>query len=494
MTDKPATNASARRDQLYLAVSALMFAAVACWWAWGRTAANTDPIYSNTLAHDHQTRHPTADIDGDGIADLADRCPTLAGIAATGGCPADDDADGIANIEDRCPEVAGTAALLGCPNDSDGDTISDDLDHCPGLAGEAHDNGCPADSDGDGVFDIDDNCPQQAGDDGYGCAAEATTEPAVEATLDTSCNTLPCDDLKADADTDGIPDHRDLCPAHPGPQSSGGCPADADADGVADALDQCPEAKGPSNGNGCPVEQDSDMDGLADGSDACPTVAGIVARHGCPADRDGDSVADGEDLCPNTAGAINLRGCPPSPEDMMSEPQAQTGQITEIPASVAAALPTAPAKIDDSAPLVDTRLGKVKTYPALQPAADSPISDSDRAVLDSAIAMLEFEPDSATLTGNSANALMNVANLLKRYPDAILEISGHTDSSGDAVANMELSKERARACALFFVQHGVPLKRLKAAGFGESRPIASNDTIEGRRLNRRVEFNLTFAG
>jgi outer membrane protein OmpA-like peptidoglycan-associated protein len=490
----------ARHDKFYLGLSVLMVVATASWWAWDRLSDD-----ATVATNSAQAGYQNADTDGDGVTDLSDQCPTLAGIVANQGCPPDGDADGIADVEDRCPEVAGTAALLGCPMDSDADGISDDTDHCPGLAGTAADRGCPADSDGDGVFDLDDKCPQQAGDDGYGCAivaaaATAANTPTAQARIDCSgehADNSACDKLTLDADSDGIPDQHDRCPAHPAPQTTDGCPADADADGVADAMDECPDQKGATNGNGCPIEQDSDLDGVTDEVDDCPSVAGIVARHGCPADRDADGVADGDDLCPNTAGATNLRGCPPQPEDMVATPSATTAPAAPIEATqqtieIAASLPVAPQKIRDEPPL-DTRLGQVKTYPAAVIPADTPISAEDRDILNSAIALLEFEPDSATLTGDSANALMNVADLLKRYPDAVLEISGHTDSSGDASTNMELSKDRARACALFFMQNGIPTSRLRAAGFGESRPIASNATPEGRRINRRVEFNLAFA-
>jgi outer membrane protein OmpA-like peptidoglycan-associated protein len=69
-----------------------------------------------------------------------------------------------------------------------------------------------------------------------------------------------------------------------------------------------------------------------------------------------------------------------------------------------------------------------------------------------------------------------------------LEIEGHTDSVGSDAANQSLSERRAETVRAYLVQQGVPTGSVTAAGFGKSRPVASNDTAEGRHLNRRVEL------
>ncbi|MEM9821833.1 MAG: OmpA family protein [Bacteroidota bacterium] len=102
------------------------------------------------------------DRDGDGVSDLEDACPDVAGTAALNGCP-DQDNDGVADKEDKCPDVAGLAAFEGCP-DTDSDGIMDSEDKCPNDAGPADNNGCPiVDSDGDGVNDNEDQCPNEMG-------------------------------------------------------------------------------------------------------------------------------------------------------------------------------------------------------------------------------------------------------------------------------------------------------------------------------------------
>ena len=83
-----------------------------------------------------------------------------------------------------------------------------------------------------------------------------------------------------------------------------------------------------------------------------------------------------------------------------------------------------------------------------------------------------------------------VAETIAGYPDQIVEISGHTDSSGDSVVNLELSKERAVAVRDYLVTNGLPSNQLRPIGYGESNPVADNSTSAGRAANRRIEFNL----
>jgi len=100
-----------------------------------------------------------------------------------------------------------------------------------------------------------------------------------------------------------------------------------------------------------------------------------------------------------------------------------------------------------------------------------------------------FEFGKATLRTESYPALIEAAQIMKDNPDIQVEIQGHTDNIGSDAANQTLSEKRAYAVMNFLVQYGgIDPKRLTARGYGESRPIASNETAEGRQLNRRVEF------
>jgi outer membrane protein OmpA-like peptidoglycan-associated protein len=104
------------------------------------------------------------DRDNDGVPDVTDKCPDVAGLASLQGCP-DRDGDGIADGDDKCPTVAGLARYQGCPiPDTDGDGINDEQDKCPALKGLARYQGCPIpDTDGDGVNDEEDKCPTRPG-------------------------------------------------------------------------------------------------------------------------------------------------------------------------------------------------------------------------------------------------------------------------------------------------------------------------------------------
>lgn len=102
-----------------------------------------------------------------------------------------------------------------------------------------------------------------------------------------------------------------------------------------------------------------------------------------------------------------------------------------------------------------------------------------------------FDGGSATLKPESAKQLEQLAQVLKAYPKAAVDIVGHTDSTGDAAANKALSAERAGAVEKALQQMGVEDARIKSSGDGAAKPIASNDTEQGRAQNRRVEVVVT---
>lgn len=98
-----------------------------------------------------------------------------------------------------------------------------------------------------------------------------------------------------------------------------------------------------------------------------------------------------------------------------------------------------------------------------------------------------FDFDSYTLRGAAQENLANLAASLNRYPDSDVLIVGHTDSMGQDGYNQTLSENRSGAAMRYLVQQGVDAGRIQAAGLGESEPVASNDTDDGRQANRRVE-------
>ena len=101
-----------------------------------------------------------------------------------------------------------------------------------------------------------------------------------------------------------------------------------------------------------------------------------------------------------------------------------------------------------------------------------------------------FATDSFTVRPDQAYNLNAIAQNLLRYPNSRVEIVGHTDSDGDAAYNQTLSERRAAAVSNVFAANGVPASRLAAYGRGESQPIASNLTAQGKQQNRRVEISI----
>jgi OOP family OmpA-OmpF porin len=178
----------------------------------------------------------------------------------------------------------------------------------------------------------------------------------------------------------------------------------------------------------CP-DLDDDSDGVLNKDDACPTVAGIPELKGCPAkDTDGDRVPDHLDKCPTEPGLADNQGCP-----------------------------------------------RVVVKPKMVELREK----------------VQFDTGKATLKPESNPLLDEIANVLKAHPEVTgVVIEGHTDSSGSASFNERLSQERADSVMKALVDRGVEKTRLSAKGFGPSRPIASNDTPEGRDANRRVEVSI----
>jgi outer membrane protein OmpA-like peptidoglycan-associated protein len=256
-----------------------------------------------------------------------------------------------------------------------------------------------------------------------------------------------------DTDGDGIYDKDDACPEVPGLEAFNGCP-DADGDGIEDSKDDCPNEAGSQEMNGCP---DADGDGIADKDDACPNEAGLAALAGCP-DADGDGVADKDDECPNEAGPAENNGCPWPDRD-------GDGVLDK----------------DDQCP--DTA-GTVanKGCPEVTEEVQKQLNEYARTIL--------FDTGKATLKSESVAVFVDIIRILNEYPNAKFTVEGHTDSVGSEALNQKLSEERANSVRDFLIKEGIATDRLTAIGYGEAKPIASNNTRDGKAQNRRVEINL----
>lgn len=259
-----------------------------------------------------------------------------------------------------------------------------------------------------------------------------------------------------DSDGDGIYDRNDECPETPGLEEFNGCPDD-DGDGIRNSEDDCPQVYGPADNNGCP---DSDGDGILDKDDECPQEAGPAYNDGCPdPDTDGDGILDSKDECPNTPGVASENGCPiPDRDgDGIRDNEDQCPDVAGV-------------EENNGCPPVPTK--------------------TEQKQLNQYAKTILFETGKSSIKKESEETLEAIMDILEKYPDAKFSIDGHTDSRGSKQLNQRLSDARANAVRDYLVENGIEQFRLSATGYGESQPIASNDTAEGRAQNRRVEINL----
>jgi len=359
----------------------------------------------------------------------------------------DKDSDGFDDACDLCPTEAesrdGWLDDDGCPeNDRDRDGIKDAIDACPDVPGIAP-HGCP-DTDGDGVLDSEDGCLTTPGPAPLGCP-DTDGDGLVD--RDDRCPTVagPAPHGCPDADGDGLADPDDRCVNEPEDKDDfddlDGCPdLDDDKDGVPDTSDACrrePEDKDTyQDTDGCP-DPDNDTDGVPDLVDACPLEPAPSTLDGCPIrDRDADTVPDASDNCPDEAGPQTNQGCPETKKQ-----------------------------------LVVIKKGKIEILDTVYFAVGKDV------ILPVSFALLD-----------------NVATVVNDHPEIPrVRVEGHTDNQGKDAANLDLSARRARAVVKYLVTKGVAAARLEAQGFGPSRPIADNKTVEGRAKNRRVEFSVVGA-
>ncbi len=116
------------------------------------------------------------------------------------------------------------------------------------------------------------------------------------------------------------------------------------------------------------------------------------------------------------------------------------------------------------------------------------VIDNTPNVGSSAILNVYFDVDKAELKPESKPALDNVEAMMRMFPSMVIEVRGHTDSTGNSQYNLRLSERRAAAVRTELIKRGIAAERIRAVGFGDTQPIADNRTPEGRAQNRRTEF------
>jgi len=264
---------------------------------------------------------------------------------------------------------------------------------------------------------------------------------------------------------------------------------DADGDGVSDKKDKCPgtPAGVAVDPTGCPL--DKDADGVPDYQDKCPTEKGLATLEGCP-DRDGDGVRDSEDKCPDTPGKAALAGCPDADSDGVTD---QSDKCPDTPAGVAVDATGCPLDKDaDGVPDYQDRCPE-RAGPASNKGCPEVKAETKKR-LQEATKFINFEFNKAILLPSSYPTLKDLAAVMMEYPDYTLGISGHTDNKGADNYNLRLSDDRAAAARTYMLSQAVPADRIVSHGYGETKPIADNATVQGQATNRRVEFDLYLTG
>lgn len=180
---------------------------------------------------------------------------------------------------------------------------------------------------------------------------------------------------------------------------------------------------------------DDDKDGIPNIVDKCPDKPGIKKLKGCPPkkkkDRDGDGIIDEDDLCPDKPGPKKNKGCP------------------EI------------------------------------------LKKEEEEILKKASKVL-FAFSKANIKPVSYPILDEVVDLLRKYPKSNIHLEGHTDNVGKDENNLVLSQNRSASVRKYFMDKGVAGSRITSEGYGESRPIDTNNTAKGRQNNRRVDMVMFF--
>ncbi|MBC8033221.1 MAG: OmpA family protein [Chitinophagaceae bacterium] len=161
-------------------------------------------------------------------------------------------------------------------------------------------------------------------------------------------------------------------------------------------------------------------------------MAGVARMQGCPVpDSDGDGINDEEDKCAAIRGVPENNGCP-----------------------------------------------------AISRAIEKKLAAASRNIF--------FATGSARLLATSAGALNTIVQILRESPDLELHVEGHTDNTGTAAGNLLLSTQRAQAVATYILKKGILPVRVSSAGSGSEKPMADNDTPQGKAKNRRVELKVHY--
>tara|TARA_B100001029_G_C15022839_1_gene431709 strand:- start:430 stop:1416 length:987 start_codon:yes stop_codon:yes gene_type:complete len=205
--------------------------------------------------------------------------------------------------------------------------------------------------------------------------------------------------------------------------------SDNDKDGIENFKDDCIDTFGSIDNSGCPWP-DNDNDGTPDKDDMCPDQTGEIDNKGCPwNDSDEDGVLDKDDICINEKGTIENKGCPDKVNDIIQ-------------------------------------------------------------LLSKEQQLIYFTKNSFELSNIGLSIIKNLSINMKKFSKSIILIEGHCSSEGSNVYNQNLSEKRAEEVKKQLTEIGIEANRIKTKGYGETKPLNSNDNEDGRKMNRRIKFVL----
>ncbi|MCB0749843.1 MAG: OmpA family protein [Ignavibacteriae bacterium] len=264
-------------------------------------------------------------------------------------------------------------------------------------------------------------------------------------------NQYKTDPLKTDSDNDGLSDNDEVKNYTTNPNL-----ADTDKDGISDG-DEVLKYKTD------PLRVDSDFDGINDNDEIQ-----ITKTNPSKSDTDGDGLKDGDER--------DKYKTSPTLTDTDEDSIPDGDEILKYN--------TNPNKKDTDGGTTDDYTEISRGTNPLNPEDDVILDIKEPIVLEG----VTFATGSSELTPESEKMLLKVLNTLNAYPEMNVEIRGYTDNVGKASSNQALSQRRANSVRYWLLNKGVNQDRVVAKGYGEQNPIADNNTADGRRLNRRIEF------
>jgi len=449
-------------SKIKVAVCALILLILLCYFTHTPKLKKLNTV--TTSGNNHIEK--VSDLDGDGIADKDDP---------------DIDGDGISNKDEEAinsdpfnKDTDGDGKLDGneYKKDSDGDGISDVLESSKrdkdkdGVVDEldADDNSIHNDSDGDGFDNItevglktnplDPNskpAPKDTDKDGK----LDVDEKGKDTDNDTKSDVIESAIL--DADNDGVVDELDSEDSNPN--------NDSDGDGVSN-IDEKRAGTNPLDPRSLP-QADTDKDGKID-----------KIEKGKDSDKDGKSdLIESAKLDADSDGVVDELDS----EDSNPNNDSDGDGVSNIDEKRAGTNPLD----SDSKPNIKEET-KANT-PAVKEEAKKAVGEISEILK---IEHIKFEVDSSTITPEGIKTIQKIAIILKKYPDAKLEIGGHTDSDGSAEYNQKLSQERVDMVKKALIEFGINGDNLTTKGYGESKPLVPNTSAENKAKNRRVEFKI----